>query len=155
MAARVSGLAGGFTASSAPQNSSRLPAPWAAPSYPSPFSRETLCRSKPLEVVAGCFTAEQMQPRVRLPSSGGPIAVHCEDAAPCSGQETSVVEAARAAARLDVAAALLAFEAALLGAEGRLGRPPRRRAHQRLPQQFREAIDGVGAVALLGAEALG
>ena len=61
----------------------------------------------------------------------------------------------RAAPGLDVAAALLAFEPALLRAEGRLGRAARRRPDQRFAQQFEQAVDGVGAVALLGAEALG
>src|SRR5471032_186532 len=66
----------------------------------------------------------------------------------------SIVETARAAFRLDVAAALLAFEPALFRAQRRLGRTPRGWAHRSLAQQFDQPVDGVGAVALLGAETL-
>jgi len=68
---------------------------------------------------------------------------------------SSIVEPPRAALGLDVAAAFLAFEAALLRSEGRLGGSPRLRPHHGFAQQFEQAVDGVGAVAFLGAEALG
>src|ERR1700722_11775590 len=64
-----------------------------------------------------------------------------------------IVEAA-GALRLDVAAALLAFETALFRAKRRLGRTPDDRPNHGLAQQFQQAIDRVGAVALLGAETL-
>src|SRR5947209_8081705 len=67
----------------------------------------------------------------------------------------SVVETTAAAASgLDVATALLALEPALLGAKGRLRRPPRFRPHHGLAQDLEEAINGVLPVALLGAESL-
>src|ERR1017187_5155546 len=66
----------------------------------------------------------------------------------------SIVESARAALRLDVAAALLAFQPALFRSQRRPGRPPRNRPHHGLAQQVEQAIDGVGAVAFLGAETL-
>src|SRR3954469_3109863 len=57
--------------------------------------------------------------------------------------------------RLDVAAALLALEPALLGAKGRLCRAPRLRPDHGFAEHLRKPVDGVLAVALLGAEALG
>src|SRR3974390_2647324 len=66
----------------------------------------------------------------------------------------SILETARAALRLDVAAALLAFQPALFRSECRLRRPPRGGRRHGLAQQFDQAIDRVSAVALLGAEAL-
>src|ERR1700722_9451838 len=69
--------------------------------------------------------------------------------------QPSIVETGRSALGLDVAAALFALQPALLRAEGRLGWAARRRPHHRLAQEFEQAIDGVGAVALLGAETLG
>src|SRR6266566_2868456 len=71
-----------------------------------------------------------------------------------SGTRASIVKTAPAFC-LDVAAALLAFEAALFRPECRLGRPPRRRPRHGLAQQFDQAVDRVGAIALLGAETLG
>src|SRR5215831_17116698 len=67
---------------------------------------------------------------------------------------TLIVEAACAAAGLDVAAALLAFETALFRRMRRLGRPTWRRPHHRLFQQLDQALDRVRAIALLGAETL-
>src|SRR4051812_14148598 len=69
-------------------------------------------------------------------------------------ESCSIVESRRAAPCLDVAAAFLAFQPALLRSQGRLGRPPRDRPHQSFAQQFEQAVDGIGAVALLGAETL-
>src|SRR5215813_7609065 len=86
---------------------------------------------------------------------GSRVCVALLRAAPRPGRERSIVEAAGAAAGLDVAATLLAFEAALFGAEGRLGRTARCRADERLAEQLQQTIDGIGAVALLGTEALG
>src|SRR5262249_52080521 len=63
-----------------------------------------------------------------------PAAVRPGFFSPSADAQTLVVETAAAAAGLDVAAALLAFEAALFRAECRLGRPARRRADQRLLQ---------------------
>src|SRR5438477_118084 len=79
-------------------------------------------------VVAGCFM-------VRTPRKAA-----------------SIVEAARTAPRLDVAAAFLALEPALFRRMRRLGRSPRGRPHHGLAQQFDEAIGRICAVALLGAE---
>src|SRR3954467_8192125 len=59
----------------------------------------------------------------------------------------SIVEARGVALRLDVAAALLAFQPPLLRAEGRLGGAPRDRPHHGFAQYFEQAVDGVGAVA--------
>src|SRR5512144_1914692 len=70
-------------------------------------------------------------------------------------RQPSVVEARGVALRLDVAAALLAFQPPLLRAEGRLGGAPRYRPYHGFAQYFEQAVNGVGAVALLGAEALG
>src|SRR6188474_1238685 len=67
----------------------------------------------------------------------------------------SIVEVRGVALRLDVAAALLAFQPSLLRAEGRLGGAPRYRPYHGFAQDFEQAVDGVGAVAFLGAEALG
>src|SRR5688500_7229785 len=67
----------------------------------------------------------------------------------------SIVEARGVALCLDVAAVLLAFEPPLLRAEGRLGGSPRYRPYHGFTQDFEQAVDGVGAVAFLGAEALG
>src|SRR6187399_3546837 len=67
----------------------------------------------------------------------------------------SIVEARGVALRLDVAAALLALEPPLLGTEGRLGGAPRDRPHHGLAQYFEQAVDRIGPVALLCAEALG
>src|SRR5450631_3210396 len=50
---------------------------------------------------------------------------------------------------------LLAFEPALLRSERRPGRPPRGGTDHGLAQEFDQSLDGVGAIALLGAEALG
>src|SRR4029079_4343748 len=68
---------------------------------------------------------------------------------------TSIVETRGGALRLDVAAAFLASEPPLLGAEGGLGGAPRDRPHHGFAQYFEQAVDRVGPVALLGAEALG
>src|SRR5690242_11473208 len=68
--------------------------------------------------------------------------------------QASVVEATAAAARLDVAAPFLAFEASLFRAQRRPGRPARLGALHRRAQEFCQTLDRVGAVALLGAEAL-
>src|SRR5579863_1616256 len=69
-------------------------------------------------------------------------------------RDPSVVEAARAAPCLDVAATFLALEPPLFRCQRRPGRPPRNRARHRLAQQFDQPIDRISAVALLGAEAL-
>src|SRR6185437_3225730 len=66
----------------------------------------------------------------------------------------SVVVAAGTAPRLDVAAALFALQPSLLRPEGRLGRAARGRPDRGFAQQFDQPVDCVGAVALLGAEAL-
>src|SRR3954453_17287030 len=68
---------------------------------------------------------------------------------------TLLLDPARAAPGLDVAAALLAFQAAFFRSERRLGRAARRRPYRGLPQKLDQPADGVGAIALLGAEALG
>src|SRR5207245_9603724 len=68
---------------------------------------------------------------------------------------TSIVEAGGVALRLDVAAALLAFQPSLLRAEGRLGGAPRDRPYHGFAQHFEQAVDGVGAVALLDRAAVG
>src|SRR5205085_8549835 len=100
----------------------------------------------------------RLWPPASLPSSPASSAsARCArwSAASCRRREALVVESAGAAAGLDVAAALLAFEAPLLRTERRLGRPTRRWPYHGFAQQFDQAIDGIGAVALLGAEALG
>src|SRR5580704_14538478 len=66
----------------------------------------------------------------------------------------SIVEAARAALRLDVAAVLFAFEPALFRSQRRPGRPSRNRAGHGFAQQLDQTVDRISAVALLGAEAL-
>src|SRR5260370_17454681 len=69
-------------------------------------------------------------------------------------EEASVVESARTALRLDIAAAFFAFQPALFRSERRPGRTPRGRPRHRFAQQFEQAVDGIGTVALLGAETL-
>src|SRR6516165_2490063 len=68
--------------------------------------------------------------------------------------ELSIVETA-AATRLDVAAAFLALEPALLGGKGWPCCAARRRPHRGFAEHFDQPIDRVLTVALLGAEALG
>src|SRR6202011_5831231 len=80
----------------------------------------SLIRREPAVVVAGCFMLRTL-PRA---------------------EEASVVESARAALRLDVAAALFAFEPALFRSQRRPGGTPRNRTRHRLAQQFDQAVDG-------------
>src|SRR5579864_8417580 len=69
-------------------------------------------------------------------------------------EAASIVKAARAAPRLDVAAALLAFQSALLRTQRRPGRAARGRPDQGFAKQLQQSVDRIGAVALLGTKTL-
>src|SRR5882724_1006649 len=75
-------------------------------------------------------------------------------AAPRPGHVASILKSARAALGLDVAAALFAFEPALFRSQRWPGGPSRNGARHGLAQEFDQTLDGIGAIALLGAEAL-